>query len=73
LFLARRWCVGIKNPELGSPGSPVRQSRLAGSLARRAWFVAEIVEAVGKLHDKQTAAGEINQRLRRFPERRNKR
>jgi hypothetical protein len=32
-------------------------------------IVAEIVEAVGKLHDKQ-AAGEINQRLKRFLERR---
>jgi hypothetical protein len=35
--------------------------------------VAEIVEAVRKLHDGQTAAGEINQRLKRFLERRNKR
>jgi hypothetical protein len=35
--------------------------------------VAEIVEAASKLHDEQTAAGEINERLKRFLERRNKR
>jgi len=35
--------------------------------------VADIVEAARKLHDEQTAAGEINARLKRFLERRNQR
>jgi hypothetical protein len=35
--------------------------------------VADIVEAVRKLHDEQTAAGEINERLKRFLKPRNKR
>jgi hypothetical protein len=35
--------------------------------------VVDIVEVAGKLHDEQTAAGEINRRLKRFLQRRNKR
>jgi aminoglycoside phosphotransferase len=48
-------------------------SGLEKQLERIESTVAEIVEAVRKLHDEQTAAGEINQRLKRFLERRNKR
>jgi cell division protein FtsB len=48
-------------------------SGLEKQLERIESTVAEIVEAVRKLHDGQTAASEINQRLKRFLERRNKR
>jgi hypothetical protein len=42
---------------------------LEKQLERIEKIVAEIVQAVKKLHDDQTAAGEINERLRRFLQR----
>jgi hypothetical protein len=47
--------------------------RAEKQLDRLEGIVAEIVEAVRKLHDGQTAAGAINGRLKRFLERRNRR
>jgi hypothetical protein len=94
LFPARRWCVGIKNPELCGHRKPCKAAVTGAALydhtAKLEWAmadefdkqleniqttVAEIVEAVRKLRDHRTAAdeaaagGEINQRLRRFLER----
>jgi hypothetical protein len=48
-------------------------SGLEKQLERIENIVAEIVGAVMKLHDDQTAAGAINARPKRFLERRNKR
>ena len=41
---------------------------LEKQLARIEKMVAEILDAVKKLHDTRFAAGEINERLRRFLE-----
>lgn len=48
-------------------------SELEKQLGHIEKIVAEIAEAVRKLHDEQTAADEINQRLKRFLDRRNRR
>jgi hypothetical protein len=72
LFLARRWCVGIKNPELRS--SRALRGGRDGLVCREGAEnnVAYVVEAVGKLHDEQTAIGEINRRLKRLKRRNQK-